>query len=119
MRNDLLLMRPYLQTCREVARLCLLRHLRPYGHFIDTSDVYSMQDLIDIADGILATRFRETLDIFRQHIKVDCDACRGNGYLCELCGDQTLLFPFDEFIGICRQCSAVFHRVFSMAYVKK
>ncbi|XP_051547563.1 differentially expressed in FDCP 8 homolog isoform X6 [Myxocyprinus asiaticus] len=36
--------------------------------------------------------------------------CQAKGFLCELCKEGDILFPFDSHTSICHDCSAVFHR---------
>jgi hypothetical protein len=36
--------------------------------------------------------------------------CFGRGYLCELCDDRQVIFPFDSSAVSCEVCSYVFHR---------
>lgn len=72
MRSDLMLMKPFLLCCREAAQQRLFAQLKPYGHFIDGVDAYSVQDLIDLQAGILETRLKTVLDSYTKHIKNDC-----------------------------------------------
>ncbi|KFD67622.1 hypothetical protein M514_11515 [Trichuris suis] len=111
MRSQLMLMKPYLRSCREAAKQCLIARLRPYVHFIDSQDAYSLQDLIDIVESTASIHLRKTLDTFIHHIKQECVICNGNGYICEFCQDQTVLFPFDDNVTRCLRCGWIFHRI--------
>ncbi|KRX75732.1 Differentially expressed in FDCP 8 -like protein [Trichinella sp. T6] len=110
LRGRLLLMKPYVMYCREAASQCLITHLRPYAHFMETLDVYSIRDLIDINETVLEPRLMQALEIFEKHIKNECSICQGNGYVCELCDNSEILFPFDRSIGKCGQCSWIYHK---------
>uniref|UniRef100_A0A5S6QZD6 Phorbol-ester/DAG-type domain-containing protein n=1 Tax=Trichuris muris TaxID=70415 RepID=A0A5S6QZD6_TRIMR len=110
MRCQLMLMKPYLRSCRQAAKQCLIARLRPYAHFIDTQDAYSVQDLIDISELTAADHLRKVLDVFVRHIKEECEICNGNGYICEFCHDQAVLFPFDDNVARCVRCGWIYHR---------
>ncbi|KRY32003.1 Differentially expressed in FDCP 8 -like protein [Trichinella spiralis] len=110
LRGRLLLMKPYVMYCREAASQCLITHLRPYAHFMETLDVYSIRDLIDINETVLEPRLMQALEIFEKHIKNECSICQGNGYVCELCDNSEILFPFDRSVGKCGQCSWIYHK---------
>lgn len=63
-------MKPFIMCCREAAsHLRLFSNLKPYTHFIDNVDVYSMQDLLDLQSGVLERHLRRTVDIFAKHIR--------------------------------------------------
>lgn len=36
--------------------------------------------------------------------------CQAKGFVCELCREGDVLFPFDSHTSVCSDCSAVFHR---------
>lgn len=36
--------------------------------------------------------------------------CQAKGFVCELCKEGDVLFPFDSHTSVCNDCSAVFHR---------
>ncbi|XP_060694022.1 differentially expressed in FDCP 8 homolog isoform X2 [Hemiscyllium ocellatum] len=36
--------------------------------------------------------------------------CQAKGFVCELCKEGDVLFPFDSHTSVCQDCSAVFHR---------
>ncbi|KRZ37415.1 Voltage-dependent calcium channel unc-36 [Trichinella pseudospiralis] len=110
LRARLLLMKPYVMYCREAASQCLMTHLRPYAHFMEALDVYSIRDLIDINETVLESRLMQALEIFEKHIKNECSICQGNGYVCELCDNSEILFPFDRSVGKCGQCSWIYHK---------
>lgn len=105
-------MKKYLVVCRLASEARLLRKLEERQHFVDDSDMYSLQDLVDVHNGTLALYLDNVLSVFRGHIS-SCVLCTAKGFLCELCPvktDQKIIFPFDEGVTQCPQCEAVFHR---------
>ncbi|XP_027759744.1 differentially expressed in FDCP 8 homolog isoform X2 [Empidonax traillii] len=93
LRQDILLMKPYFITCKEAMEARLL-----------------LQDLIDIEAGRLGCSLTEIHTLFAKHIKLDCERCQAKGFVCELCREGDVLFPFDSHTSVCADCSAVFHR---------
>ncbi|XP_076142859.1 differentially expressed in FDCP 8 homolog isoform X3 [Alosa pseudoharengus] len=79
-------------------------------HFVENDDMYSLQDLIDISTGRLSCSLTEIHTTFAKHIKLDCERCQAKGFVCELCKEGDILFPFDSHTSVCQDCSAVFHR---------
>ncbi|XP_053721273.1 differentially expressed in FDCP 8 homolog isoform X1 [Synchiropus splendidus] len=110
LRQDILLMKPYFITCKEAMEARLLLQLQDRQHFVENDDMYSLQDLIDISSGRLSISLTEVHTTFAKHIKLDCERCQAKGFVCELCKEGDILFPFDSHTSVCHDCSAVFHR---------
>jgi hypothetical protein len=47
--------------------------LQDRQHFVDNSNMYSMQDLLDIASDDLVPKLTKIHASFAQHIKADCE----------------------------------------------
>nr|XP_033798653.1 differentially expressed in FDCP 8 homolog isoform X2 [Geotrypetes seraphini] len=110
LRQDILLMKPYFITCKEAMEARLLLQLQDRQHFVENDEMYSLQDLIDINSGRLGCSLTEIHTTFAKHIKLDCERCQAKGFVCELCKEGDVLFPFDSHTSVCQDCSAVFHR---------
>ncbi|XP_020952685.1 differentially expressed in FDCP 8 homolog isoform X6 [Sus scrofa] len=110
LRQDILLMKPYFITCREAMAARLLLQLQDRQHFVENDEMYSVQDLLDTHSGRLGCSLAETHTLFAKHIKLDCERCQAKGFVCELCREGDVLFPFDSHTSVCADCSAVFHR---------
>ncbi|XP_058431951.1 differentially expressed in FDCP 8 homolog isoform X7 [Marmota monax] len=108
LRQDILLMKPYFITCKEAMEARLL--LQDRQHFVENDEMYSIQDLLDVHVGRLGCSLTETHTLFAKHIKLDCERCQAKGFVCELCREGDVLFPFDSHTSVCADCSAVFHR---------
>uniref|UniRef100_T1JKT5 Phorbol-ester/DAG-type domain-containing protein n=1 Tax=Strigamia maritima TaxID=126957 RepID=T1JKT5_STRMM len=109
MREEILMMKRYFLACKHALKNKLLMMLSERQHFVDNADVYSMQDLIDVESGILVEYLTRIHTHFKRHIKQDCEVCRGQGFICEICKCDAILFPFDNCVAICDKCSCVFH----------
>lgn len=104
-------MRRYLSSCRVSQSSHLLWKLGDRHHLIDTTHMYSLQDLVDIHNGELPSFLQTVTERFIQHIKEECLICKGRGHICEICGNDEVIFPFEAGTITCGSCSAVFHRV--------
>ncbi|XP_076824826.1 differentially expressed in FDCP 8-like isoform X1 [Clavelina lepadiformis] len=109
MREDILKMKPYFLACSSALELRILCKLQDRQHFVETSNMYSMKDLSDIFTGLLTPHLREIHGQFVQHIKSDCVGCQAKGFICEVCNDGKVLYPFDDMVSSCPNCLAVFH----------
>ncbi|KAI5276858.1 Tubulin Beta-3 Chain [Manis pentadactyla] len=110
LRQDILLMKPYFITCKEAMEARLLLQLQDRQHFVENDEMYSIQDLLDAHTGRLGCSLADTHTLFAKHIKLDCERCQAKGFVCELCREGDVLFPFDSHTSVCSDCSAVFHR---------
>ncbi|XP_062601643.1 differentially expressed in FDCP 8 homolog [Saccostrea cucullata] len=110
LREELLIMKKYLLVCSEAMEKKFLLLLKERQHFVETSDKYSMQDLLDITSDTLLPELASIHTTWAQHIKTDCQKCQAKGFICELCDDDETLFPFDSIAVVCSQCSYVLHR---------
>ncbi|XP_005091069.2 differentially expressed in FDCP 8 homolog [Aplysia californica] len=109
LREEMMIMKKYILSCPSAMAAKLLLLLAKRQHFVECSDRYSMQDLLD-AEDVLVPELVNVHSTWAQHIKVDCELCQGRGFCCELCGDQDILFPFDSIAVVCAKCSNVLHR---------
>ncbi|PNJ12346.1 DEF8 isoform 17 [Pongo abelii] len=73
-------------------------------------DFEPRKDLLDVHAGRLGCSLTEIHTLFAKHIKLDCERCQAKGFVCELCREGDVLFPFDSHTSVCADCSAVFHR---------
>lgn len=105
-----MVMRKYLSVCRIAQSQHLLWKLGERHHLIDSTYMYSLQDLVDIQSGELPAFLQTMCDRFVTHIKQACDVCKGRGHLCEICGNDEVIFPFEAATVTCPECVTVFHR---------
>ncbi|CAD5213811.1 unnamed protein product [Bursaphelenchus okinawaensis] len=110
LRSAIMFMKCYFVCCRQARKLRILQHLNKYQHFVESEDMYSLVDLVQIATGTIVHEIEQIVEIFRTHITNDCEICKGNAFICELCDDDHLIFPFNEGVSICKTCYACFHK---------
>ncbi|XP_077864186.1 differentially expressed in FDCP 8 homolog, partial [Saccoglossus kowalevskii] len=111
LREDILIMKLYFLSCKNALESRILLLLKERQHFVDNSEIYSLQDLKDTNDGVLLSELHEIHTEFAKHIKQDCQLCQAKGFICELCGTDEVLYPFDVLASMCLHCNAVFHTV--------
>lgn len=58
--------------------------------------MYSLADLRDLVEGRLIPEIEQIVSIFAEHITRDCLICQGNGFVCELCSDDKVLFSISK-----------------------
>lgn len=70
-----------------------------------------MADLVSVENGNLVDFLNKVYHAFDKHIR-HCDICTGKGYLCEICGNDEVIFPYDDGAIQCEKikCAAMFHR---------
>ncbi|KAL6429182.1 hypothetical protein ACFW04_008134 [Cataglyphis niger] len=111
MRGEMQMMKRYLVLCLDACAQGLPWKIGLRTHMIENSSNYSIKDLIDLQSGILLDELRTAYDTMHAHITQQCQLCKARGHLCEICGNDEIIYPWDASSIICPQCSAVHHRV--------
>lgn len=93
LRQDILLMKRYLETCRSAQESRMLRQLEERQHFVENAHMYSIQDLIDVEAGVLVAFLQRVHQSFLEHIKTSC-LVRLELYSCVLSVFRFFLFYF-------------------------
>ena len=65
--------------------------------------------MVDVKSGVLTNYVQEKVTKFSDHIR-NCVLCLAKAYICEICGEGSAIFPFDEGCTSCIKCFGVFHR---------
>ncbi|XP_063698978.1 differentially expressed in FDCP 8 homolog [Culicoides brevitarsis] len=110
LRHNLSIMKKYLTECRFATEKKILdNELGMKRHLALFPDVYSIQDLVNVHNGSLLDQLHKMSIAFEQHIR-NCEICKGKGYICEICGHNEPLFPFDDGGNFCQKCNSMCHR---------
>lgn len=110
LRQNLVHMRRYLDECRLATASKLLDHqIGAKRYLIQSPLMYSMADLVAVESGSLIEQLHRMVHAFDTHIR-KCDICTGKGYLCEICGNNEVMFPYDDGGVQCVECLAMYHR---------
>lgn len=110
MREEMQMMKRYLVICSEANTQGLPWKIGLRTHIIENPGSYSIKDLIDLQSGVLLDEIRFAYDIMHTHITEQCELCKARGHLCELCGNDEVIYPWDVSAISCSQCMAVHHR---------
>ncbi|XP_076753258.1 differentially expressed in FDCP 8 homolog isoform X2 [Xylocopa sonorina] len=110
MREEMQMMKRYLVLCPEANNQGLPWKIGIRTHMIENSGSYSIKDLVDLHNGMLLEEIRTAYDSMHTHITEQCELCKARGHLCEICGNDEIIYPWDASSISCHQCSAVHHR---------
>ncbi|XP_070537841.1 run domain Beclin-1-interacting and cysteine-rich domain-containing protein-like [Ptychodera flava] len=102
LRTQLYFLKDFIRTCRQGQSMWNEFDKRPH-HLIHDTNIYSLNDLIKVRNGDMAIELKELVEDAIIHVK-QCQLCQAKGFICELCNNSEIIFPFD--LGKCVQCQA-------------
>ncbi|XP_026851719.2 pleckstrin homology domain-containing family M member 3 [Electrophorus electricus] len=109
LRQQLQSLRAYLFSCRATVAEDLRRRIFPREYLLQHIHLYSLADLQQVIDGKLAPFLSKVIKFASSHV-YSCSLCREKGFVCELCQNGQILYPFQEnATKRCEGCGAVFH----------
>ncbi|XP_033843468.1 pleckstrin homology domain-containing family M member 3 isoform X1 [Periophthalmus magnuspinnatus] len=109
LRQQLQSLRAYLFNCRAAVAEDLRRRISPREYLLQHIHLYSLADLQQVIDGKLAPFLSKVIKFASSHV-FSCSLCREKGFICELCQNGQVLYPFMEnATKRCDSCGAVFH----------
>uniref|UniRef100_A0A3Q4BVL8 Uncharacterized protein n=1 Tax=Mola mola TaxID=94237 RepID=A0A3Q4BVL8_MOLML len=109
LRQQLQSLRAYLFSCRATVAEDLRRRIFPREYLLQHIHLYSMADLQQVIDGKLAPFLSKVIKFASSHV-FSCSLCREKGFICEICQNGQVIYPFQESATKrCGGCGAVFH----------
>uniref|UniRef100_A0A1A7YWD2 Pleckstrin homology domain containing, family M, member 3 n=1 Tax=Iconisemion striatum TaxID=60296 RepID=A0A1A7YWD2_9TELE len=109
LRQQLQSLRAYLFSCRATIAEDLRRRIFPREYLLQHIHLYSLADLQQVIDGKLAPFLSKVIKFASSHV-FSCSLCREKGFICELCQNGQVIYPFQEnATRRCDGCGAVFH----------
>ncbi|XP_034425781.1 pleckstrin homology domain-containing family M member 1 [Hippoglossus hippoglossus] len=109
LRQRLRLLGDYLLTCRSGAYKKLQARMGQRTYLLESSHLYSVVDLQEIAEGQYAIYLMTLLQFASRHV-FQCDLCTQRGFICQICHAHDTIFPFQfDSTTRCIDCKAVFH----------
>ncbi|KAM4558456.1 pleckstrin homology domain-containing family M member 3 isoform 1-T3 [Odontesthes bonariensis] len=109
LRQQLQSLRAYLFSCRATVAEDLRRRIFPREYLLQHIHLYSLADLQQVIDGKLAPFLSKVIKFASSHV-FSCSLCREKGFICELCHNGQVIYPFQEnATRRCDGCGAVFH----------
>ncbi|KAG7277567.1 hypothetical protein CRUP_013885 [Coryphaenoides rupestris] len=114
LRLALRLLGEYLSTCRSGARKTILARVDARGYLLESSQLYSVMDLRQIAAGQYVAYLSSLVQVCSEHVH-QCDLCSQRGFICQICHAEDIIFPFQlDSTSRCGECKAVFHAACKM-----
>lgn len=109
LRIQLNFLRAYIFTCREPVIEELQKRVWPREYLYDHVHLYTISDLAQIPNGSLLLQLEKVVNFAKTHV-LNCWLCNQKGFICEVCKDPKILYPFDTNSTYrCDDCSSVFH----------
>ncbi|XP_053197928.1 pleckstrin homology domain-containing family M member 1 [Scomber japonicus] len=109
LRQRLRLLGDYLLTCRSGTCKKLQAKMQQRTYLLESSHLYSVMDLRQIAEGEYATYLNTFVQYASKHV-FQCDLCTQRGFICQICHADDIIFPFQfDSTTRCKDCKAVFH----------
>ncbi|XP_050673209.1 uncharacterized protein LOC126971103 [Leptidea sinapis] len=109
LRIQLNFLRAYIFTCREPVIEELQKRIWPREYLYDHVHLYTISDLAQIPNGSLVSQLEKVVSFAKIHV-LECWLCSQKGFICEVCRDPKILYPFDTSTTYrCEECSSVFH----------
>ncbi|EDV96252.1 differentially expressed in FDCP 8 homolog [Drosophila grimshawi] len=111
LRQNLVHMRHYLAACKVAVEQKLVdQQLGRRRHLAQSNEFYSLSDLVQVESGALSEFLQGVFKVFGTHIRA-CSMCLAKAYICEICSNNEVIFPFDDGCIKCDQCNSIYHRV--------
>ncbi|XP_047515183.1 uncharacterized protein LOC125056214 [Pieris napi] len=109
LRVQLNFLRAYIFTCREPVIEELQKRVWPREYLYDHVHLYTISDLAQIPNGSLVLQLEKVVHFAKGHV-LECWLCNQKGFICEVCRDPKILYPFETSTTFrCDECSSVFH----------
>ncbi|KAG9267429.1 pleckstrin homology domain-containing family M member 1 [Astyanax mexicanus] len=109
LRQKLRLLGDYLLICRSGVRKKIEARLNQRMYLLESSSLYSVLDLKEIADGQYEGFLQSQIQFSSSHVH-HCDLCTQRGFICQICNTDDIIFPFQfETTTRCTVCKTVFH----------
>ncbi|GFR78755.1 RUN domain Beclin-1 interacting and cysteine-rich containing protein-like [Elysia marginata] len=91
-RRQLVHLHSLLVVCRRDARIIKELHKLP-AHWVSNEDAYSMDDFTQVKSGVMLNIIKSFILLAVAHIDT-CPLCQGLGFICEMCNNPRVIFPF-------------------------
>lgn len=109
LRTQLSFLRSYIFTCKESIAEELRKRMWPREYLYEHVHLYCINDLLQIPSGSLIQTLQKVINFAKNHV-LNCHLCNLKGFICEVCNNSKVIYPFDMDITYhCEQCLTVFH----------
>lgn len=109
-RMQLMEMKRYLDVCKYAVDKKLINTVMGGRRYmIEGTETYSIYDLVCVENSSLEEYLKSVIMNLRNHV-MKCEICKGHGFICELCGIDEPIYPFNDGVYKCEFCRTCFHR---------
>lgn len=110
LRKQLCHLKTYLFTCKQSIADEFRKSMWPKEYLYEGVHTYTLADLLQVPSGQLAQSLKKSIKFATKHV-FECPLCSGKGFICELCHNPKVIYPFqtDDTIR-CSKCKSVFHK---------
>ncbi|BFZ23792.1 hypothetical protein BsWGS_26830 [Bradybaena similaris] len=110
LRQQLCYLKSYLFTCSQKVAESLRQKVWPREHLYDRRDLYSVTDFLQVQSGALQKLVKDLVKFSSQHV-YDCVLCSQKGFVCEICRNPQVIYPFEVNTTVrCQTCKQVYHQ---------
>lgn len=110
LRTQLYYLKTYLFTCKQSIADEFRQTLWPREYMYENIHLYSLSDFLQVPSGTLLNSLKKVIKFAIKHV-YECRLCSQKGYICELCNQTKVIYPFEVESTIrCKQCKSVFHK---------
>ncbi|XP_054579150.1 pleckstrin homology domain-containing family M member 3 isoform X2 [Eptesicus fuscus] len=95
LRQRLKSLRAYLFSCRAAVAEDLRRRIFPREYLLQQIHLYSLADLQQVIEGKLAPFLGKVIKFASAHV-YSCSLCSQKGFICEICNNGEILYPFED-----------------------
>ncbi|XP_073927685.1 pleckstrin homology domain-containing family M member 3 isoform X2 [Castor canadensis] len=95
LRQRLKSLRAYLFSCRAAVAEDLRRRIFPREYLLQQIHLYSLADLQQVIEGKLAPFLGKVIKFATAHV-YSCSLCSQKGFICEICNNGEILYPFED-----------------------
>ncbi|XP_033864223.3 protein associated with UVRAG as autophagy enhancer-like isoform X2 [Acipenser ruthenus] len=109
LQEQLIIIKKLLKSCRVSVSLLQEFEQLP-EHLTQEQHLFSMDDFMKIKRGVLIPQAKGLLKTALSHVE-NCELCQARGFICEICRNNDVLFPFQtDICKRCAVCKACFHK---------
>ncbi|XP_062581127.1 uncharacterized protein LOC134242941 isoform X2 [Saccostrea cucullata] len=110
LRKQLCHLKTYLFTCKQSTADEFRKSMWPKEYLYEGIHTYTLADLLQVPSGQLTQSLKKSIKFATKHV-YECPLCSGKGFICELCHNPKVIYPFqtDDTIR-CPKCKSVFHK---------
>ncbi|XP_056007745.1 uncharacterized protein LOC125664377 isoform X3 [Ostrea edulis] len=110
LRRQLCHLKTYLFTCKQSIADEFRKSMWPKEYLYESTHTYTLADLLQVPSGQFMQSLKKSIKFATKHV-YGCHLCSSKGFICELCNNPKVIYPFQTEDTIrCPKCKSVFHK---------